>query len=144
MQTDLSTCLERIDKMDQPLKLSNRHASKSLSGYDIFLTVLENGYEISSVKLPDLQLEAGKDTLLDISAYLPKISNGNEYFANIKFCLKEPTQWAPKGFEIASNQFSLSSLPTKKLRGAKSNELDIMPNDLEISIQGKGFDVGIQ
>ena len=121
------------------IKIINRHASKSLSGYDIFLTVLENGYEISSVKLPDLQLEAGKDTLLDIRQYLPKIKNENEYFANIKFCLKEPTQWAPKGFEIASNQFSLSSLPTKKLRGAKSNELDIMPNDLEILIQGKGF-----
>ena len=37
----------------------------------------------------------------------PEIKPGTEYWLNVSFSLKQGTEWAPKGYEVAWNQFKL-------------------------------------
>jgi beta-galactosidase len=121
------------------VKVSNRHASKSLSDYDIVLKVLENGFEIEAAQLPALALEAGKDTTIDISKFLPKMKVGNEYLADIHFLLKQETEWAQEGFEVASNQFVLTSAANVQPEKQKFPKLKLQGDEQAIQIEGNNF-----
>lgn len=123
------------------IKITNRHAVKSLSEYDIVLKVLENGFEIKAVQLPLLALKAGKDTIMDIAKFLPKIKAGNEYLADIHFLLKDETSWAPKGFEVAANQFVLTAIPKTLAEKQKYPELKLQGDEQFIQVQGNNFEV---
>jgi beta-galactosidase len=123
------------------IKINNRHSAKTLSDYDVILKLKENGYEISSVQLPAFYLAAGNDTVIDIAALLPKMKTGNEYLADIHFLLKDDKNWAPKGFEVAANQFALTeTLPTKK---EKQNypAIKYAESDNNILVNGKNFEI---
>lgn len=102
---------ELLDAAKGLLKVTNRHAVKSLGGYTVTLEVSEDGNVIMRKELPRLYLAAGRDTVLHIGSYLPKMKKGCEYLGAIRFTLPEPTAWAPKGYEVASNQFALGTLP---------------------------------
>lgn len=91
------------------LDIQNRHASKNLIDYDVFLTFLENGVLIKTVQIPSLNIPAGERKDVDIKSFYPKIKLGNEYFLNISFKLKNDMSWAAKGYEIASNQLVISN-----------------------------------
>jgi beta-galactosidase len=101
---------EMVDVAKGIMKITNRHATKSLGDYTIHLTVLEDGLLLSDKLLPAIQLEAGKDTLVNISSYLPVMKRAREYLAGIHFTLSNDVAWAAKGYEIASNQFALTGL----------------------------------
>lgn len=92
------------------VEVNNRHAVKSTDDYTAQLKIWEDGKLIRTKTIPQLHLEAGKKTTIDIAAYLPKFQDNCEYLANIEFALPEATQWAPKGFIVASNQLQLSAL----------------------------------
>ncbi len=99
-----------IDSTKGLIKIENRNAVESLGDYEVKLNVLEDGKIIESKILPRINLAAGHDTTLSLMQYLPKMKAGSEYLADIHFFLPESTLWADKGFEIASNQFSLTGL----------------------------------
>ncbi len=92
------------------IKVTNRHASKSLEDYTVIFKVLEDGKVILTKQLPSIALSAGRDTTISVKNLLPKMKAGNEYHANISFCLSQDLPWAGKGFEIASNQFVMTPL----------------------------------
>jgi beta-galactosidase len=94
------------------IKVTNRHAVKSLSGYSIRLKLKEDGKIISEKQLTSLQLEASKDTIISIRKFLPALKPGREYLADISFTLTEDLLWAEKGHEVAGNQFALTGLAT--------------------------------
>ncbi|WP_114782941.1 glycoside hydrolase family 2 TIM barrel-domain containing protein [Botryobacter ruber] len=125
------------------IRLQNRHAVKSLGGYDVTLVVREDGKVVETKKLPRLNLAAGKDTVLNISSYLPKRKAGVELLADIHFTLAHDEIWAPKGHEIASNQFNLTGLPevtnSRKISGA----LTVNETDKAFVVNGKDFSVTI-
>ncbi len=123
------------------IKISNRHSVKSLAEYNVFLKVRENGFEISSVQLPDLKLSAGKDTVIEIAGYLPQMKQENEYLADIHFLLKESKSWAVKGFEVASNQFALNEIPIIKNEGKSFPEIKYVQNDDVFLLNGKNFEI---
>lgn len=89
------------------IKIINRGAVKNVNKYIPTLITKENGKIISTTMLPGIDLEPGKDTTFDISAYFPKKKPGTEYHLEIHFALGKDEPWARKGFEIASNQFQL-------------------------------------
>ncbi|WP_317196689.1 glycoside hydrolase family 2 TIM barrel-domain containing protein [Hymenobacter negativus] len=92
------------------IKVENRHASKSLADYAVRLVVREDGRVISTKPLPRLQLAAGRDTVISLKPYLPKMKAGAEYLATISFTLPQAISWAEAGHEVASNQFALTGL----------------------------------
>jgi len=121
------------------IKIQNRNAVLPLSEYDIVLKVRENGYKVLSKPLPDMTLEAGKETVLDISKYLPKMKAGNEFLADIHFLLKKDKPWAKKGFEVAANQFALSPVVQKVNKKENYPLLTTTMDKQNIVVNGNAF-----
>ena len=115
---------------------------KNLNAYSASLIFRKDGVVISEKTLPAINLQAGKDSIINISKYLPKIEPGSEYLADIHFRLSKDELWASKGFQVASNQFALNKPAT-----AKSTERIESPKynstaDLDI-YTGANFEIGI-
>jgi len=121
------------------IKIMNRHSVKNLSCYTVALKFSEDGYVISSVQLPSLDLCAGQDTTLNISEHLPNMNTENEYLADIHFMLKEEKPWAPAGFEIASNQFVLTPVPETYPKRQNFLPVKVEQDENNITVSGKGF-----
>ena len=137
---------ELIDRDRALIKVANRQAVKSLGDYDVDLIVRENGNVVVNRLLPRMNVAAGKDTVISISSYLPKFNSGSEYLADIHFLLPDNTAWAPKGFEVASNQFALTGLakpngPVKSFPAVKvsqtANGYVAAGKDFEVTIDKK-------
>lgn len=130
-----------IDSNKGRIKIINRHSSKDLSSYDAILKILQDGKMIKSIKLPSLHLAAGKDTMINISSYIPKFKDGYEYHANIYFTLPNSTTWAPVGHVVASNQFALTGLALTKEKPQSYPSLSLKENGVDYQINGKDFRV---
>ncbi len=92
------------------VRLSNRAASTNANSYTAVLTIRENGNISFSKMLPAINLEAGRDTILDLSKEIPALKKGQEYHLELSFLLSKETAWAEKGYSIASNQLALTGL----------------------------------
>lgn len=132
---------EMADSIKGIIKVTNRHAVKSLDDYSVSLSVHEDGQVIKTTPLPSIHLASGKDTLISINKYLPKLKSGHEYLADIHFLLSHDETWAPKGFEIASNQFSLSGLSRKTGQSGQFPRLSLIEKDTVYQISGKRFNI---
>ncbi len=130
---------ELIDAKNGTVKITNRHAVKSLGDYAVNLIIREDGEVVVNKALSSIDLAAGKDTTISIAAYLPKTKPGAEYLADIHFTLKESLPWAEKGFEVASNQFALTGLSTKKVVMKSSSPLSVNEASDRIVVSGKDF-----
>jgi beta-galactosidase len=106
---------ELIDAAKGLIKITNRHSVKSLGDYTVKLLVREDGRVVVDKLLPKINLAAGKDTVISIAKYLPRMKPGSEYLADIHFSLSSDEAWAPKGFEVASNQFALTGLAEPRM-----------------------------
>jgi beta-galactosidase len=121
------------------VKIINRHAAISLSGYNIKLKVLENGDGFCSKDIPSVSIGAGKDTILDLRSLLPKQTPGKEYLLNIEFSLKTDLPWAKAGHIVASNQFALSGLPLVEKVHFSGETPSIQKNGEVYMVSGKNF-----
>jgi beta-galactosidase len=132
---------ELVDAAKGLIKVTNRNGVQWLSDFDLNLQVLENGNVVADRGIPKINLAPGRDTVISILSYLPKLKAGAEYFANIKFILPENKLWADKGFEVASDQFALTGLTVEK----NSASANAMPVSVETKtgyiVSGKGFTI---
>lgn len=119
----------------------NRHAVKPLSDYDVLLVVIEDGKTILQTNLPRIHLAAGKDTIINITPYLPEIKADYEYLAELHFLLSEDMPWARKGHVIASGQFELSGLPAIMNKPQKYPPISLIDNEKEYTVAGREFQV---
>lgn len=122
------------------IKIYNRQSVTSLERFTPILEVLQDGKVIKHTELTALPLEAGKDTLIPIASYLPKFKSGYEYDLTVKFETKEQTLWAPKGFEVAHDQFILQEkgkITRKDARGG----ITLTENPKTFNIKGNDFDL---
>lgn len=123
------------------IKISNRHASKSLADYNIDLKLLENGISIMSKRLPSISLQAGRDTVMDVKSWIPKLKEAKEYLLNISFSLKNDLEWAKAGHLIASDQFALTGLPVKDNMPEAGKTPQITQDEKVLRVTGKGFQI---
>ncbi|WP_243745543.1 glycoside hydrolase family 2 TIM barrel-domain containing protein [Segetibacter sp. 3557_3] len=134
---------ELVNAKEGTIRILNRHAVKSLADYAVQLVVRENGNVVVTKDLPAISLGAGRDTIINISSYLPKMTPHSEYLADIHFMLKADELWAPAGFEVASNQFALTGLSTMKASVSAFPKTTVNESASDYTIQGKGFEVKI-
>ena len=99
-----------INKDSAIVKIYNRGSVLNCNAYDVEFTLLHNGGEEVKKKLPAINLEPGKETELDLKPFLPELKSDVEYLVKLSFQLKEDKLWADKGYEIASDQFTLTGL----------------------------------
>ena len=134
---------ELVSKDPAVLKIRNRAAVLNTDSYQAKLTFLKNGNEIKSLQLPDFNIAPGDSAMFDMSSYLPGMNDSAEYHCNIAFCLKENKLWADKGYEIASNQFSLTP-PVKLIRKFKTGpslKVELHEEENDWKITGDKFEI---
>jgi beta-galactosidase len=131
-----------VDVNNKSIKIINHNAVESLTAYEPVLELLQDGRVVFNKVLPPINLAAGHDTVLSLQSYLPAIQSGHEYLANLKFLLKGDRTWAPKGFEIAEDQFALNR-PVKQ-KNAKRNyaALHLLEVANQWQISGNNFKIG--
>ncbi|MDP1677370.1 MAG: glycoside hydrolase family 2 TIM barrel-domain containing protein [Bacteroidota bacterium] len=130
-----------VDASKGIVSISNRHSVKSLEQYQISLTLREDGNVVLNKFLPRIYLAAGKDTLFNISSYLPVLKKENEYLLSIHFSLLQDEVWAKKGYEIASNQFPLTSLVKKMIISRPLQVLLLKEKDNAVTITGTNIEI---
>ena len=99
-----------------------------------------SGATLHSGALPALDLKPGEEKEFQIA--LPKIAPqpGIEYWLNLSFVLKSATAYAPKGHEIAWEQFRLPvSAPAPAFDAAKAPALEVKDGPDEVTLTGKTF-----
>ena len=134
---------EMVDVSKGIIKVTNRHSVKSLVEYDASLQILEDGKPNLNFSIPRIKLAAGKDTLINISPWLPKRKENCEYLARISFALSHDEPWAHKNLEIASNQFALTSLVRVKNNQKIFSPLTVIEKDSGYVLSGKDFQITV-
>lgn len=134
---------ELVSKSPAILKIRNRAAVLRTDSYQAKLTFLRNGKDINTLQLPDFQIAAGDSALFDMKSFLPEMNDNAEHLCKISFCLKEDKLWAEKGYEIASNQFSLTPPPhlIREFITKPSNTVELHEEENDWKVTGNQFEI---
>ena len=130
-----------IDVKKGLMKITNRNAVRNVDDFDNRFYVRKDGNVVVLTKLPAIHLAAGRDTIINISQYLPEIKPGAEYLANIEFTLKDRQPWAPREQEIASNEFNLTGPVLNNPLHKKSSAATIINESNAYLVKGKKFEI---
>ncbi|HEY6505338.1 MAG TPA: glycoside hydrolase family 2 TIM barrel-domain containing protein [Chitinophagaceae bacterium] len=125
------------------IRITNRSEVKNVNEYELTVMVKEDGKIIVTKLLPAINILPASNSVLDISSFLPKMKAGAEYHAELHFALAKEEVWAPKGFEISSNQLhikrTVSNVDLKKVKG----KLRVDESIHGVQIDGKDFKIFI-
>jgi len=132
-----------VDMAKKNIDIKNWNSVISLNKYEVVLQLREDGNIVMKKVLPAINVLPFRDTLFSLAPYLPKQQPGHEYLADIHFSLLTDEPWAPKGYEVAADQFVLS--PVQVVNAALSNtgSISLQENTSTYTIEGKGFKIAI-
>jgi beta-galactosidase len=100
----------RPDRVE--LRVLNRHHFLNLNQFEFRWSVTVDGKTVQAGALKPLNVPAGEDSKVALPApILNDPQAGAEYWLRVSTHLRTATEWAPAGFEIASDQFHLSVEP---------------------------------
>jgi len=131
---------EWLDKEKRLIKITNRGAVKNASAYNALLLIKEDGF-VTQTKELSVAIAPGKDTVINISEYLPALKPDVEYHVAVRFDLKNDEPWAYQGFDIASNQLSLQKA-TVNLHTLTASNLSVKEDKNSITVTGNDFVIG--
>ncbi|MDA3616481.1 glycoside hydrolase family 2 TIM barrel-domain containing protein [Polluticaenibacter yanchengensis] len=124
------------------IQVLNRHAVKSFADYTAVLVIKQDGHIVVNQVLPALNIAAGDSAVIDIAKYIPKGINVNsEWLAEIKLLLGKDELWAPKGFDIATEQLAITGLAKTKADATSAKGLKQVKEGDNLSITGSNFTV---
>ncbi|XMO85909.1 glycoside hydrolase family 2 TIM barrel-domain containing protein [Algibacter sp. AS12] len=116
----------------------------NLNNYDVKWSVSENGKEIQSGVLENVDVKAKSSSEINIPYKKVRFKDENEYWLKISVHEKQETFWAEKGFEIAKDQILLKE--KTELNNFKKNsdsEALIVEVDNKITITRNGVTIKI-
>ena len=122
----------------------NKYHSLSLDHLDIRWELIEDGVSIQSGSLPPLDIAAGAKGELLVPFLTPEVLvPGAEHHLNIRFLLAAETSWAPKGHEVAWEQFRIPFPVAPKTTVTLSTMPNLVMNaeDYQLAITGSDFQV---
>jgi beta-galactosidase len=134
---------ELIDAKKGLIRLINRSAVRNLSAYIPSIVMKEDGAIILKKEMAKIHLEAGKDSVINISSFLLAMKPGSEYHAEVHFALAQDEAWADKGFEIASNQFEIKKREKDIAINKTNTKLTVGESLNGIYVKGKNFSVHV-
>ena len=123
------------------ITVANKYQFISLSGLSATWKLMEDDKVISSGLINTAGIGPGIRKDIKLPYRLPAAKPGASYFLNISFVLASTQPWAPKGYEVASQQFVL---PVREfpLPGAlKSKKVTLSAKEGLITVKGEGFEV---
>jgi beta-galactosidase len=129
------------DYQAKTFNIKNRYQFITLNNLTAKWELSENGTYIASGNLAVGLIEPGKDKDIKIP-YTVKPKAGAEYFLRVSFNLASDEMWAPKGFEVASQQFELPVSKPVVADEQKGGKLTL--NDSKDIIEVKGTDFTLE
>jgi beta-galactosidase len=120
----------------------NKYHSLGLNHLDIHWELIEDGIPIQSGSLPSPVIAAGAKGELLVPFHTPKVfPSGAEYHLNIYFLLAAETSWAPKGHEVAWEQFRIPFpvAPKTTITLSAIPGLAVKAEDDQVKVMGKDF-----
>jgi beta-galactosidase len=97
--------------------------------------ILANGRVMASGPIPDLDLAPRQQKTITLGLPSLAAEPGVEYFLNVSFALKRETAWAPRGHEIAWEQWPLP-LPARPAAPPSASDVPAPSNPLWIAEDG--------
>ncbi|UCF37742.1 MAG: DUF4981 domain-containing protein [Acidobacteriota bacterium] len=145
-KTPQPVAVSPVDLNAGRVSIKNLHHFKNLSDYRIWFALQVGGKEVQSGSL-DLDLDPGRETVVELPISLPVSQPGVEQFLFISFRLPEATDWAHAGHEVAWVQFRLTvdaeSASATASRETDGGALKVKETDREIRIVGDEFEYRI-
>jgi beta-galactosidase len=126
------------------VKITNRAAVMNADIYRASLVIKEDGKIILIKELAPIHLAAGKDSVINISSYFPKMKLDAEYHAELHFALSKDESWAGKGFEIAASQFQIKKASPLYNLSNVVQTLSVAEDKDAVVVQGKDFLISIR
>jgi beta-galactosidase len=134
--------IEADDLAAGKIKIRNKFAFIPLSGFTADWTVIGDGEQLGSGKLPTLDLAPGKEQGVQLALPAIVAKPGVEYFLRVSFKLAKDELWAKAGHEVAWQQFKLpAAAPAPVADVTAMKPLTFKQDDSGISIAGDGFAV---
>ena len=96
-----------LDLPNGLVEVHNKFNFTNLSNYHFRWAIRENGLAVQRGELLDLNIMPGSKGLLKIPFDASTFNPGKEYILTISAHEKSATKWAPAGYEIAWEQFTL-------------------------------------
>ncbi len=124
------------------VKIRNKYAFITLSGFRGSWTVAEDGRTIDKGNLESLDLAPGADKTITIPIKKIASVSGAEYFLRVSFALAQDELWAKAGYEVASAQFQLPIGARASAAGVpKSKPVKLDQTETQITVSGERFAV---
>lgn len=133
--------VKAVDLQQGKIEIQNTYYFTNLNFLELQWELKEEGKLLLEGTINDLNIEAQQRETFDIPFILPKAKEGKEYWLNLSFRLKENTDWAEKGFEVAWEQFQLPIEVGAITSSKKTNSpsITLKETDDKYSIEGKDF-----
>jgi beta-galactosidase len=123
------------------ITVANKYQFISLSALSATWKLMEDDKVISSGVINTAGIGPGIRKDIKLSYRLPAAKPGASYFLNISFVLASTQPWAPKGYEVASQQFVLPVTEFPLPGTLKSKKVTLSAKEGLITVKGEGFEV---
>jgi len=125
------------------IRIINRSEIKNLKDYSVSMVIKSDGEISSTRELPVFDIAPGGEQIFDISLWLRKLSKDVEYHVELHFALSKEQPWAPKGFEVASNQLQIQKASSVHVAIKPKGKLVVENSIHGAIIHGQDFGVFI-
>ena len=130
-------------------RIHNRQDFSDLGGLDFRWELTVDGQVKKKGRLPRLKTLAGESQAIEIDLPQLEVNAGEERVLTLRAVTARDTSWAPRGHEIAWEQFELPTPKPKKrkaggLRKQGASGLALEQGDTRARIQGADFEIRVE
>ncbi|NLC55462.1 MAG: DUF4981 domain-containing protein [Armatimonadetes bacterium] len=132
--------VEAVDLTEGRIRVTNRLFHRSLAHLEGAWVLLEDDRVLAQGRLPELAIPAGQSQEFRLPYTLPQPRPGATYWLNVRFTQAEETLWAPRGYEVAQDQFQVPlQAPAPVLPAAAIPTLQVLETGDGVVMAGPDF-----
>ncbi|MCP4756560.1 MAG: DUF4981 domain-containing protein [Proteobacteria bacterium] len=137
--------VEAVDLSRRQVRIENRYRFRDLSFLRLKWEITEEGKVVDGGFIEALDIEPQSDRVLEIPSSIALDKVGSEYHLMLRFLLREKTDWAEAGCEMAWEQFPLADKRLKTEIGVESGDtiLEVGESEDRITVGTTDFQMEI-
>lgn len=135
--------IEPVDLNSGKIEIINEYDFSNLSGLDIEWELIADDEILQKGQLPRLDIPPKNRETIIIPYVMPPLKPETEYWLMLRFRLSKSTSWAPKGHEVAWEQFKMPFIvPSSSVINVQNmTALRLDETETQIIIIGAGFKI---
>lgn len=121
---------------NQTFTIKNKFLFLNTNAFDCYVALQKDGVEIKRVLL---KTDVEPLSIKEYASPIKRQTSAGEYTLTVSFCLKEDTNWAKAGHEIAFGQMIYGKANIEQRTTEK--KLQVIHGKLNLGVKGESFDV---